>query len=102
MLGGRVHTIMENAEALVVASKEIGLEVNAGKTMCMVTYRDQIAGQSHNIKINNSSFARVEEFKYFGATLTFILRSFNSVSAFTVLSFPLNHCVCVTITAYIL
>jgi len=70
MLGGRVHTIMENAEALVVASKEIGLEVNAGKTMCMVTYRDQIAGQSHNIKINNSSFARVEEFKYFGATLT--------------------------------
>ena len=29
ILGGSVHTIKENAEALVVASKEIGLEVNA-------------------------------------------------------------------------
>ena len=28
MLGGSVHTIKENAEALVVASNEIGLEVN--------------------------------------------------------------------------
>ena len=32
MLGESVHTIMENAEALLVASKEIGLEVNADKT----------------------------------------------------------------------
>ena len=29
VLGGRAHTVKENAEALVVASKEIGLEVNA-------------------------------------------------------------------------
>jgi hypothetical protein len=33
MLGGSVHTIKENAEALVVASKENGLEVNADKTV---------------------------------------------------------------------
>ena len=32
ILGGRVHTIKENAEALLVASKEIGLDVNADKT----------------------------------------------------------------------
>jgi len=32
ILGGSVHTVKENAEALVVASKEIGLEVNADKT----------------------------------------------------------------------
>ena len=32
MLGGSVHTIKENAEALVVANKEFGLEVNADKT----------------------------------------------------------------------
>ena len=32
MLGGSVHTIKENAEALVMASKVIGLEVNADKT----------------------------------------------------------------------
>ena len=31
-LGGSVHTVKENAEALVVATKEIGLEVNVDKT----------------------------------------------------------------------
>jgi len=31
VLGGSIHTIMKNTEALVVASKEIGLEVNAEK-----------------------------------------------------------------------
>ena len=33
--GGRAHTVKENAEALVVATKEIGLEVNADKTKYM-------------------------------------------------------------------
>ena len=32
ILGGSVHTVRENAEALVVATKETGLEVNACKT----------------------------------------------------------------------
>ena len=32
ILAARVHTVQENAEALVVASKETGLEVNADKT----------------------------------------------------------------------
>ena len=32
ILGGSVHTIRETAEALIVASKGIGLEVNADKT----------------------------------------------------------------------
>ena len=36
ILGGSLHTIKKNAEALVVASKEIGLEVNADKTENMV------------------------------------------------------------------
>ena len=31
-------------------------------------YRDQNAGRSHNIKTDNSSFDRVEEFKYLGTT----------------------------------
>jgi len=43
-LGGSVHTVKENAEALIVASKEIGLEVNADKTKYMVMSRDQNAG----------------------------------------------------------
>jgi len=45
---------------LLVGNKEIGLEGNADKTKCMVMSRYQNAGQSHNIKIDNSSFERVE------------------------------------------
>jgi len=48
ILGGSVHTVKENAEALIVASKEIGLEVNAYKTKYMVMSQDQNAGQSHS------------------------------------------------------
>jgi len=50
---------------LVVASKEIGLEVKADKTKYMVMSRDQNAEGSHSIKNDNtwSSFKRVEEFK---------------------------------------
>ena len=40
MLGGSIHTVMENAEALVVASNEIELEVNADKTKYMVVSGD--------------------------------------------------------------
>ena len=70
ILGGSIYTIKENAEALVVAIKEIGLEVNAGKTKYMVMSWDQNAGQSHSMKIDNSSFERMEEFKYLGKTWT--------------------------------
>jgi len=46
ILGGSTHTIKKNAKALIVASKEIGLEVNADKTKYMVMSQDQNAGQS--------------------------------------------------------
>ena len=32
ILGRSIHTVKENTEALVVATKEIGLEINADKT----------------------------------------------------------------------
>ena len=35
ILGGNAHTVKENAEALVGATKEMGLEVNADKTKYM-------------------------------------------------------------------
>ena len=44
--------------------------VNADKTKYMVMSRDQNAGESHSMKIDNSSFERVEVFKYLGTTLT--------------------------------
>jgi len=40
-----VHTVKENAETLVVATKETGLEVNADKTMYMVMSWDRNAGR---------------------------------------------------------
>jgi len=40
ILGGSIHTIKKHAKALVVACKEIGLEVNADKTKYMVMSLD--------------------------------------------------------------
>jgi hypothetical protein len=70
ILGGSARTVKANAEALVVATKEIGLEVNADKTKYMIKSRDQNAGRSYSMKIDNSSFERLEEFKYLGKILT--------------------------------
>ena len=47
-----------------MVSKETGLEVNADKTKYTVMSRDQNAGQSHSMKTDNSSFEKVEEFRY--------------------------------------
>ena len=65
-----IHTIRENTDVLVVASKEIGLEVNADKTKYTDMSRDQNAGRNRNIKTDNSSFERVEQFKYWGTAVT--------------------------------
>jgi hypothetical protein len=44
MVGGSVHTTKESTEVLVVASKEIGLEVTTYKTKYIIMSRDQNAG----------------------------------------------------------
>ena len=54
---------------LVFAIKEIWLEVNTDKTKYIFMSWDQNAGRSHNVTIDNSSFERVEEFRYLGTTL---------------------------------
>jgi hypothetical protein len=51
--------ILYKTEALLVASKETGPEVNTDKTMYMVMSRDLNAGKSHSTKTDNSSFERV-------------------------------------------
>jgi len=44
-LGGSILTLKENAEALVAAIRETGLEISADKTKYMVMSRDQNAGR---------------------------------------------------------
>ena len=70
IMGGKVHTIKKSTEALVVANKGTGLEVNADESKYMVMSRDQNAGRSHNMKTDNSSSERVEQFRYLVKTLT--------------------------------
>jgi len=67
--GRSIHTIKRYEEALELCSKEMGLDVYADKTKYMLKSQDQNAGRSHNMKIYNSSFERVEKFQYFGTTL---------------------------------
>ena len=55
---------------MVLAGREIGLEVNADKTKYLVMSRDQNAGRSRSIKTDNRSLERVEEFRYLGITFT--------------------------------
>jgi siroheme synthase len=70
ILGGILHTVKENAEVLIVATKEIGLEINADRIKYMIMSQDQNTGRRHGMKTDNISFQRVEEFKYLGTTLT--------------------------------
>jgi len=55
----------------LIVANEIGLEINADKAKYMVMCRVQDAGRSHSMKTDNSSFDRVEEFKYLGTNLTY-------------------------------
>ena len=43
----------------------------ANKTKYVVISRDQNAGRSHDMKLDNISFERVEQFKYLGTNLTY-------------------------------
>jgi hypothetical protein len=54
-IGQKHNAIKKSTEALVIANKEISLEVNADKTKYIVMTRDQNAGRSCNKKIDNSS-----------------------------------------------
>jgi hypothetical protein len=64
IFGGSINIIKTNREVLVVVSKENGLEVNAYNTKYMVMSRYENAGRSYSMKTDNSSFEKVEEYRY--------------------------------------
>jgi hypothetical protein len=70
ILDRSIQIIKESTDALVVNNKENGPEVNADKSKYIVMSRNQNEGQGHDMKIDNSSFERVEEFKYLETTQT--------------------------------
>ena len=70
ILGESVQTVRKNAETLVAATKDTGLEVNPDKTKYMIMSRDQNARRGHSMESDNGPIEKVEEFKYLGTMLT--------------------------------
>jgi hypothetical protein len=70
LLGDSINTIKENTETFLGASRDIGLEINAEKTKCVIMSYHPNSGQNQNIRIANESFENVTELKYLGTTIT--------------------------------
>jgi hypothetical protein len=70
LVGENIDSIKKNTETLLGSSKGVFLEVNLGKTKCMLISRSQKIGQKHSTKIANRSFEDVAKFRSLGTILT--------------------------------
>jgi hypothetical protein len=70
LLDDNIDAIKKNTEALIDASKKLGLEVYADKAKYRFMSRHQNAGQNHDIKMANRSFENMAQFKYLGTRVT--------------------------------
>jgi len=70
VLGESIYIVKTDAEAVLVTSKDVGLEGNAEKSNYMIMSGDQNAGHNHNIKKGNYFFERVEQFRHLKTSLT--------------------------------
>jgi hypothetical protein len=60
----------QETEAVLDASKEVGLEVKTEKTKYMVASHCQNTAQNHSLLIANKSFENMAKFRYLGAAET--------------------------------
>ena len=65
-----IQSMRKSTKAFLIASKEIGLKVNAKEIKCMDMSRDRNAEQNSNIKTGKKFFERLEQFNYLGTILT--------------------------------
>jgi hypothetical protein len=65
LLGDNIDTVKKNRDALIDASKRVGLVVNAERTKYMAFSRHRKAGQTHDSKIGN-----VAQIKYLRTMIT--------------------------------
>ena len=70
IVGGSIHPVKKNTQAVIAASEEIGLAANAEEAKHMAMSCGRQAGQNHNVTTVRKSSVRVEQEMYLGTTLT--------------------------------
>jgi hypothetical protein len=64
LLGVNRDAIKKNTETSIDSSKEVGLELNTEKTKYTLLSHHQNAGKNHDLKIANTCFKNVAQFRY--------------------------------------